>query len=56
MSKYICKYRDGKRKRQLTLTASSRGMAMIGLLYHGVEMGSVIDLKQIKKKKAPNVV
>jgi hypothetical protein len=52
MSKYICKYIDGNRKRQLTLTASSRAMAMIGLLSQGIEMGSVIDLKQVRVKKS----
>jgi hypothetical protein len=52
MAKYICKYKDGKRKRQITITASGRAAAMLGIIVYGIEMNNVIDLSKVNKLKA----
>ncbi len=49
---YICKYKYGKKKREITFKATSRGLALIGLLWaKGVYPKDIISLNTIRKTK-----
>jgi len=51
MKKYICKYRDGKKIRQVIVNASDRAMAIIGLYdIKNIRSKDIISLK-IKKQQ-----
>lgn len=48
--KWVCRYKDGKKKRQITFTATSRGMAIIGLVAcKGIYCKDIISLNKKKK-------
>lgn len=48
--KWTCKYRDGEKKREITLKATSRSMAIIGLAaYKRIYCKDIISLNKKKK-------
>jgi hypothetical protein len=48
--KYIAFYKKKGKKRQVTFTSTDRGMAFVGLLWHGIEMKDIISIKRKIKK------
>ena len=50
--KYLCRYKDGSKKRQKSLRASNRAMAIIGLFSVGIFCKNIISLDAIRKQKS----